>query len=490
MFVFLLAVSLITNQIGERFWKMIDLGKYREVIDTASVYLKEGRLDKKAMLALAYAYRVEGKFDSALSIYTRILKVNPDDFDALDGLAFTLSWKGDLDSAVAVYKKMFRLYKYKKDVLTGLARTYGWMGDMKDAKRWIKIAVKKFPESSDVYELCGDIYTWDGKLKKAVNCYKKALSKSPKNVDLMIKVAQNYEWQNDVKNAILWYRKALQLDPTNSKALKGLKRVSKLRYPVLSVKYSHAKEIDSTTTTYWNNLNLFMHHRLFKTLTVSMRIMLDHSIKNDSSSTKVYFQPGISLLFLPFQFTVAPGFGSTSLLYSSLIFKFTPLKIEGKYLEEILEPIELIKINHFELNGELDIAAFKLKGGYDYGKIPFDDNTRKLIDLSIERNLLTEPVLIKFIYSYGYKNYQNWSPYYYSPSDFHQHSIGAMFFKSFGKGYIYFDMSKSFYGSPGTFSSSAEVGFRNFYVSVSIFKTTENYEYLNVNTGLNTRISF
>ena len=490
MLVFLLTLSLVTNQIGDKLWKMIDMGKYKEVIDTASRYLREGKVDKDAMLALAYAYRVEGKFDSAITIYRKILSVNPDDFDALGGLAFTLSWKGDLDSAISVYKKMFQIFKYKKDVLTGLARTYGWMGNMKLAEKWIKIAVKKYPESTDVIELCGDIYTWDGKLRKAIKCYKRAQAKSPKNVDLMIKIAQDYEWLEDVGNAIIWYRKALQIEPSNPKALAGLKRVTKLRYPALSIKYSHAKEIDSTTTTFWNNLNLFMHYRVLKPVTISIRVILDHSIKKDSISTKMYIQPGVSLNFKPFQLTVAPGFGSTSVLYSSLILKLSSFKLEGRYLDEILEPIKLIKIRHFVLNGELDVAKFKLNGGYDFGEIPYDNNSRKMIYFSIERNIFEKPAVIKFVYSYGYKNYVNWSPYYYSPSDFHQHSIGAIFFKTIGKGYVYFDLSKSFYGTPGTFSSSVEVGFKSLYLSVSIFKTTENYEYFSINTGLSTRISF
>ncbi len=490
MLVFLLALTLVSNHIGDRLWEMIDMEKYREVIDTASKYLKEGELNKQAMLALAYAFRVEGEFDSAIAIYKRILEVNPDDFDALDGLAFTLSWQGDLDSAISVYKKMFQLFKYKKDVLTGLARTYGWMGKLKEAKKWIRIALKKYPDSPDVLELCGDIYTWDGKLGEGIRCYRKALNKSSRNVDLIIKIAQNYEWQNDINNAISWYRKALQIDPTNSKARAGLKRVTKLKYPALSIKYSHAKEIDSTTTTYWNNVNLFTHYRLLKHLTVSLRMILDHSIKNDSAETKTYFQPGISLNYHPFQLTIAPGFGSTSILYSGLIFKFPSFRMEGKYLDEILEPIELIKIKHIELSSELDAFNFKIKGGYDYGEIPYDDNRRKMVDFSIERKIIESPAVIKFIYSYDYKNYENWSPYYYSPSDFHQHSIGGMFFKSFGQGYLYFDVSKSFYGTPGTFSSSAEVGYRSFYFSVSVFKTTENYEYFSINTGLTTRISF
>ena len=490
MFVFLLALTITSNQTGDRLWKMIDMGKYWEVIDTASKYLKEGKLDKQAMLALAYAYRVEGEFDSAIAIYKRILVVNPDDFDALDGLAFTLSWQGDLDSSVRVYKKMFKLFKNKKDVLIGLARTYGWMGKLEEAKRWIRIALEKYPDSPDILELCGDIYTWDGKLAEGIRCYRKALNKAPRNVDLMIKIAQNYEWENDVNKAISWYRKVLQIDPANSKARNGLKRVTKLKYPALSIKYSHAKEVDSTTITYWNNMNLFVHYRLLKHLTVSIRMILDHSIKSDSVSTRTYFQPGISLSYHPFRLTVAPGFGSTSLLYSSLIFKLPAFKVKGKYLDEILEPIELIKIKHVELSSELDVFNFKIKGGYDYGEIPYDDNRRKMVDFSIERKIIENPVVIKFIYSYGYKNYENWSPNYYSPSDFYQHSIGGMFFKSFRQGYLYFDVSKSFYGSPGTFSSSAELGFKSLYVSVSVFKTTENYEYISINTGLTTRISF
>ena len=486
----ILILTLIGSNEGDRLWKLIDQGKYTTVIEEANQYIKKGNVEKDVLLALAYSYRVTDSTDKAIKIYYKILSANPSDYDALSGLAFTLSWKGDLDSSIKVYKKLLKSYKNDREALMGIARVYGWKGDLKQAKKWIKKALSIYPDSPDVLKICGDIYTWDDRLKEAARCYEKAHEKSPKDVEIIIKLARTYEWMGDYKNSLKWYRMALSLDPQNKDAISGIKRIKNARKPTLSLKYSNGLEIDSTTKTRWNSMVLNLKGKLNRYLGYSIRASGYNARKIDTSRTTYFMQPGIIFTYNPFTLTLAPGFGTTNVMYSELSFKKDPVTLSAIYTDEILEDVHLIKIKHLELNGELDMFGFELKTGYDKGQIPYDNNSRVIFDFTLIRNLISNPVSLKILYSYGYKDYANWSPYYYSPSNFSLHSLGAMIFKSLGKGYIYADFSRSFYGQPQMLSTSAEAGFRNFYVSISYFETSENYSYTNISAGLTTRLGF
>ena len=486
----ILALTLIGSPQGDRLWQLIDQGKYSQVIEEANQFIKRGNVEKDVLLALAYSYRVVGNLDKAIGIYHKILKVNPSDYDALDGLAFTLAWKGDLDSSIKVYKKLLGFYKNDKDALTGIARVYGWKGELKKARNWIEKAVELYPDDPDVLELCGDIYTWDDRLKEALKCYKKAHTNSPKNADIIVKIAKTSEWMGNYRGALKWYRLALSIDPQNREALNGIKRIKNAGKPTMSLKYSNGLEVDSTAKTRWNSMVLSFRGRINKFLGYSLRISGYNARKVDTSRTTYFIQPGLIFRYGHFSWTIAPGFGTTNVLYSEASFKKSPFTLRAIYTDEILEDVHLIKIKHLELHGDLSIYGFKLKSGYDTGKIPYDNNSRVVFDFTLIRNLVNEPVSLKLLYSYGYKDYANWSPYYYSPSDFNLHSLGAMLFKNLGKGYIYADFSKSFYGTPAMLSSSFEAGFRSFYASVSYFKTSENYSYTNFSAGFSTKLAF
>ncbi len=482
------ALAIFANTQRGDLWSLIDQGKYAEVLKITETLIDSGKVDKDILLARAFAFRMVDSLKKAIGIYNEILKVDPDDYDALLGLALTLSWDDQLDSSISVYKHIITLYGNDKDALMGIAQVYGWKGDLKNARKWIEVALEFFKDP-EVYKLCGEIYTWSDMYDRAIECFKKALDLSPNDPELMVKIGNIYEWKSDYRDAVMWYKKALEKDPSNAEAQKGIARVRSLLSPLLSLKITPAVEKDSLSTI--NHFNIVLSSRKYinKFLDLSLRFGFHRTGFESDSSRQVYLiQPGIVFKLFPFTLTVSPGFGATGVFYSSILYKRGFLNGELIYAEEILEEGNMIKLRHLELRGKFDIAGFSIKAGLDQGTIPFDDNNRKIFDLTVTKSVLKRPFNGKVLYSYGYKKYDRWSPFYYSPQDFNLHSIGVILFKDFEKFYVYFDASRSVSGKPETTTFSLEAGAGKVYASFSSFVTSENYSYKQFTLGFTTRI--
>ncbi len=484
----IVTLTVLLSSPSDSLWRLIDEGKYQEVFEITGALVDSGKVGRDILLIRAFALRMQDSLERAIEVYEEILKVNPEDYDALMGLALTLSWDDQLDSSISVYRQILSIYGNDKEALKGIARVYGWKGDLKKAREWIDKALNLYKEA-DVYELCGEIYIWSDMYGRALRCFEKILELTPENSEIMVKIGTLYEWQGDYAKALEWYSKAIVVDSTEE-ARKGILRVKSLMSPFVSLKVMPARENDSLSTIDHFNFVLSGRKYINRYLDLSLRVGFHRTSFGSDSSRQIYLvQPGVILKYPPFTLTIAPGFGATGVFYGGISLKKGLLQGEVVYSEEILEEGKMIKLKHLELKGKVGVASFTIKAGYDSGNIPFDGNRRRIFDLNISRQLINDPVSVKALYSYGFKKYDEWSSYYYSPQNFNLHSLGVILFKDLGKFYVYFDASRSFSGSPETTTYSLELGSGKVYFSFSSFVTSENYSYRQLTIGYTTRLS-
>jgi tetratricopeptide (TPR) repeat protein/TolB-like protein/predicted Ser/Thr protein kinase len=89
-----------------------------------------------ALNALAYVYVMEGDYEKALRLFQRYVALFPGDANPLDSMAETYFLMGKLDDAIKMYAKAYEM-KPEIGAAMKLAYIYGVRGDFPEAIRWI-----------------------------------------------------------------------------------------------------------------------------------------------------------------------------------------------------------------------------------------------------------------------------------------------------------------------------------------------------------------
>ncbi len=470
---------------ADSLWNLIGQERYEQAVRFGESLVKEGRADRQTLLGLAYAYRTLDRLDDAVEIYQSILSANPRDVDALLGLALVLSWQGSLDSAIAVYQRVRQVDPGNREAWIGLIRTYGWAGRLQTAMTYADSALALFPDDPEVSQLAGDLRVWADRLEEAIPYFERAIQQAPERPELWIALAQTYEWLERFQKARETYRKALALDPENPKAQQGLQRIQKALGYEITLQADYTDEQDGTIAGDYRRVVVGVGKRgPWENLKWRIRVYGTRNQRGTEHNTWVLVAPELQYR-LGRRWSLAgytgwnPTHPSAYTLGWTLAYTAPLVRAHASYARDLLEPVRLVILQNAQFALDARVFGTQWKASVQWGTIPADTNTRRLLDLSLARDFPVFGITLKPMYSFGYMAYDHGSALYYSPDKILRHALGLGIFRTFGRAYLYMDYAQSVWtasGTPGTRNGSLEVGYGAWYLSVSYFATTEGYQ--------------
>ena len=477
---------------SDSLWTLVHQEKYAEAIELGQALVSEGRADRTALLGLAFAYRATDRLDQAEAIYQTMVSANPRDVDALLGLALVLSWQGQLDSAIAVYHRVRQIEPGNREALLGLARTYGWADRLATAQAYADTAIAWFPDDPEVYQLAGEIQVWADHLEQAIPLYQQAMALEPDNPVHGVRLAQVYEWLGDYRRARALYAQVLAMDPTNPEAQAGMQRVRAAMGYRVELGADNTREQDGSVRGDYRRMVVGIGGQgPWPALRWRVRVYGTQNTRGETTNPWLLVAPELRVRLgsrgsLGGHIGWNPTHPSAWTYGVSLSWRLPGLSLQAEHTRDILEPVALILFQNTRLRATLRTWGAQFKASAEYGTIPSDTNRRRLLDFTVTRDIRLPWLTVKPLYSFGFMAYDHGSPKYYSPDRIQRHALGLGIFRSFGRGYFYADYAQSVWvaeGTPGTRNGSLEVGYGDFYVSVSYFATTENYEAWTVKVG-------
>ncbi len=127
--------------------KQAALKEYAASIRSYHSYLGEFGTDNDVRNELARTLAWSGQFDSALTQYDLIRRVDPLNFDALYGRCQTLGWRGDLKEAVAESDTLVSRYRGNVDALLLSAQLHARAGDFRRSLELNTMVNREDPEN-------------------------------------------------------------------------------------------------------------------------------------------------------------------------------------------------------------------------------------------------------------------------------------------------------------------------------------------------------
>ena len=119
--------------------------------------------DTMALLRLATIAGWNGRHETGLAIYDRLLRLAPDDRDVQVARARTLAALGRFDQGMAIVDSLYRAHPGDVSVLQGRARFAGWTGDLITGERLLRAALAMDGANTDTRVQLAQTLGWQGR---------------------------------------------------------------------------------------------------------------------------------------------------------------------------------------------------------------------------------------------------------------------------------------------------------------------------------------
>jgi tetratricopeptide (TPR) repeat protein len=125
----------------------------------------------------------KGKYDQAISDYTKALEINPMHAEAYNNRGLAYGQKGQYDQAISDFNKALEINPRDAEAYNNRGTAYGRKGQNDEAISDYSKAIEIDPESVMAYNNRAWEYTLKGQYDSAVSDLEKALEINPKNAD-------------------------------------------------------------------------------------------------------------------------------------------------------------------------------------------------------------------------------------------------------------------------------------------------------------------
>lgn len=178
------------------------------------VIKKQKKLDPIDVLTTKawYAYK-EGDYETARSVYTKVLAREQTNRDALLGIAAIAVKQGDIGSAKSIYSELVQLNPRDPIAVAALSnlgssdleRTS--LNELNESK--LKLMIRKNSEPSHLYFALGNIYSQQLRWPEAQKSYFNAWQSDNANADYAFNLAVSLDQMGKQKEAINFYKMSL-----------------------------------------------------------------------------------------------------------------------------------------------------------------------------------------------------------------------------------------------------------------------------------------
>jgi tetratricopeptide (TPR) repeat protein len=186
------------------------LGEYGE----AERYIRKARSLAKMNTEIAALegriYTGLGEFDKASSVFSSILRREPNNLEAQFGVAELEVARGRAKNALEVYLGALRSYPRNRRGLLSAAILYETQGQGQEARELIKTAVRYYPDDPQVHALAASHYLDTGDYGTAKSHAQRALAEDPDNSEALQVLIDVYFAQDMYEQAIPRIKKSLE----------------------------------------------------------------------------------------------------------------------------------------------------------------------------------------------------------------------------------------------------------------------------------------
>jgi len=245
-------------------FELIDNG----IVNTSSslvqliIYTKKKRFDKQLWLntvpSMSYrqknklfniliysAYIDEGEKyfqdnedEKTISMYTKALKINPDNEDLYRSIGIAYIQGNKYEKAVEIYEKLIQSHPKDEALYKNLGDVYAHIPDYDNALYMYEKALKINSNNSELYSNKGNVYTLKNEYHKAIESYQKAIKMDSNNSSYYNSLGLVYEVLDNKNKAIKSYQKAIKLNPNEPIFYNNLAKIY-----ILKNEYSKALRI-------------------------------------------------------------------------------------------------------------------------------------------------------------------------------------------------------------------------------------------------------
>jgi len=178
-----------------------------------SARLAADSFDIRALHRLALINAWSERYDPALSLFERLLSVNPDNLEARRDRARVLSWAGRFPEAIAAYDTLAQMSDNDHPARLGLAQVLSWAGDLDSSASTYRQLLDQ--DSSDLEARRGlaRVLSWNGDLVSAEHEWRAAVAADEDDVPSLVGLSQTLRWQGRAGAAAQYIRRGRQLSP-------------------------------------------------------------------------------------------------------------------------------------------------------------------------------------------------------------------------------------------------------------------------------------
>jgi adenylate cyclase len=170
-----------------------DTGKYDKAIE----YLEKGLVaDNNSIstaIILASIYDLMGHKQKSEELYLKTINLAPMSWNVYDAYGYFLTRNGRYDSAIEIYKKMLHLTPKNNLAFNNIGVNYFYKNDFKKAAAAFEAAANIEPESL-IFANTGNMYYSSGDYEKSAKMHEQALRLDPENCQWMVYLADAYKF--------------------------------------------------------------------------------------------------------------------------------------------------------------------------------------------------------------------------------------------------------------------------------------------------------
>ena len=195
----------------------------------SSIYLNAGKIElaqkyadsavnydedsnKWYLLHLANIYSLKNEIDSSITIYEKLVKVNPKDMDMKYKLALMYEEVEKYDKALIMIREIEDVIGENENLLISKHKIYSKTGRQDEAVEELKKAIEYYPENFNLLGLLAEYYADIKKFELAHEYYNLLLIKDPGNDKTQLSYAEFLRSNNEYEKAFKYYRDAINND--------------------------------------------------------------------------------------------------------------------------------------------------------------------------------------------------------------------------------------------------------------------------------------
>lgn len=200
---------------GDAAWARDDRPAARRAYD--AVVRADSAFSSRAVFRLGLLLAWDNRFDPALTLLRRYVRLEPDDLDGRVALARTNAWASRYATALAQYDTVLARDPAYRDALLGKAQTLAWSERIPEAEGELERWLERRADDVEAWTLLGQFRRWRGDARAADAALARALALRPDDAaareqrawvrtELAPAVAWSVVGAKDSEDNTLWHR--------------------------------------------------------------------------------------------------------------------------------------------------------------------------------------------------------------------------------------------------------------------------------------------